>query len=122
MITGSDITGDAAILQGARGMIVGVANIDPHGFVRVYDAAIKGDWEAARAEQERLHALRLITKIASDRIGGFSATLGAFKAAQVLRGIIDHDGLQPPLLTLNDAERSQVKAVLDPQELGRIND
>lgn len=121
VITGSDITGDAAMLQGAHGMIVGVANIDPHGFVRVYDAAMKGDWDTARTEQERLHSLRLITKIASARIGGFSATLGAFKAAQVLRGIIDHDGLQPPLLTLNDAERAQVKTVLDSQELGRIN-
>src|SRR5664280_166481 len=113
VITGSDITGDAAMLQGAHGMIVGVANIDPHGFVRVYDAATKGDWDTARSEQERLHALRRITKIASGRIGGFSATLGAFKAAQVIRGIIDHDGLQPPLLTLNDAERLEVKAVLD---------
>lgn len=121
VITGSDITGDAAMLQGAHGMIVGVANIDPHGFVRVYDAAMKGDWDTARVEQERLHALRRITKIASTRIGGFSATLGAFKAAQVLRGIIDHDGLQPPLLTLNDDERTQVKAVLDDQDLGRIH-
>jgi len=38
----------------------------------------------------------------------------------VLRGIIDHDGLQPPLLTLNDAERAQVKAMLDSYGLGRI--
>jgi 4-hydroxy-tetrahydrodipicolinate synthase len=87
---------------------------------RVYDAAIKGDWQTARTEQERLHALRRITKIASARIGGFSATLGAFKAAQVLRGIIDYDGLQPPLLRLNDAERAQVKAVLDSQNLRPI--
>ncbi|HEX7806347.1 MAG TPA: dihydrodipicolinate synthase family protein [Cellulomonas sp.] len=121
VITGSDITGDAAIFQGAHGRIVGVANIDPHGFVEVYDAAVKGDWETARRVQERLHALRLITKIAGGRIGGFSATLGSFKAAQVLRGIIDHDGLQPPLLPLDDAERAQVKAVLDAQGLGRID-
>jgi dihydrodipicolinate synthase/N-acetylneuraminate lyase len=38
----------------------------------------------------------------------------------VLRGIIDYDGLQPPLLRLNDAERAQVKAVLDSQNLGPI--
>ena len=120
VITGSDITGDAALLQGAHGMIVGVANIDPHGFVRVYDAAHRGDWDTARAEQERLHALRRITKIAGSRLGGFSATLGSFKAAQVLRGIIDHDGLQPPLQPLNDAERAQVAAVLTSQGLGRI--
>jgi len=65
--------------------------------------------------------LRRITKIASGRAGGFSSTLGVFKAAQVLRSIIDHDGLQPPLLTLNDTERLEVNAVLDDQGLGPVN-
>jgi 4-hydroxy-tetrahydrodipicolinate synthase len=120
VITGSDITGDAAILQGAHGLIVGVANIDPHGFVRMYEAAVRGDWTAARTEQERLHALRLIAKIAAGRISGFSATIGAFKAAQVYRGVIDHDLLQPPLQTLNAEERAAVQAVLDGQGLGRV--
>jgi 4-hydroxy-tetrahydrodipicolinate synthase len=121
VITGSDITGDAAILQGAHGMIVGVANIDPHGFVRVYDAATRGDWAAARDEQERLHKLRLIAKIAAGRISGFSATIGAFKAAMVQRGIIDHDILQAPLQQLNDAEKAKVAEVLASQDLGRID-
>jgi len=58
------------MLQGANGMIVGVANVDPHGFVRLYDAAVKGDWDTARSEQERLHVLRLITKIATPGLGG----------------------------------------------------
>lgn len=120
VITGSDITGDAAILQGAHGLIVGVANIDPHGFVEMYDAAVRGDWQAARVVQERLHALRLIAKIAAGRISGFSATIGAFKAAQVYRGIIDHDLLQAPLQSLDDAERAAVHRVLDGQGLGRI--
>ena len=120
VITGSDITGDAAILQGAHGLIVGVANIDPHGFVKVFEAASRGDWAAARIEQERLHKLRLIAKIAAKRISGFSATIGAFKAAMVLRGIIDHDLLQAPLQQINEQEKEQVAAVLASQGLGRI--
>jgi 4-hydroxy-tetrahydrodipicolinate synthase len=120
VITGSDITGDAAILQGAHGLIVGVANIDPHGFVKMYTAAAAGDWETARHEQERLHKLRLIAKIASGRISGFSATIGAFKAAQVQRGIIDHDLLQAPLQSLNSEEKKAVAAVLKSQQLGHI--
>ena len=120
VITGSDITGDAAIYQGAHGMIVGVANIDPQGFVKVYDAATVGDWDTARAEQERLHKLRLIAKIAAKRISPFSATIGAFKAAQVQRGIIDTDLLQAPLQQLNGDERSAVHAVLESQNLGKI--
>lgn len=120
VITGSDITGDAAIFQGAHGMIVGVANIDPHGFVRVYDAAVAGDWDAARAEQERLHKLRLIAKIAAKRISPFSATLGAFKAAQVHRGVIENDLLQAPLQNLNAQEKAAVVAVLERQSLGPV--
>lgn len=120
VITGSDITGDAAIFQGAHGMIVGVANIDPHGFVRVYDAAVAQDWDAARAEQERLHKLRLIAKIAAKRISPFSATLGSFKAAQVHRGIIATDLLQAPLQNLTAAEKAAVVAVLQSQNLGPV--
>jgi 4-hydroxy-tetrahydrodipicolinate synthase len=121
VITGSDITGDAALFQGAHGMIVGVANIDPHGFVRVYDAAVAGDWDAARAEQERLHKLRLIAKIAARRISPFSATIGAFKAAQVYRGIVASDRLQAPLQNLTDEEKSKVVAVLEAQGLGAVD-
>jgi len=120
VITGSDITGDAAILQGAHGLIVGVANIDPHEFVKMYNAASSGDWQTARVEQERLHKLRLIAKIAAGRISGFSATIGAFKAAQVHRGIIDNDLLQPPLQSLNADEKAAVEGVLTRQGLGRI--
>lgn len=120
VITGSDITGDAAIMQGAHGMIVGVANIDPHGFVDVYNYAIKGDWGKARVVQERLHELRLIAKVASKRISGFSATIGAFKEAQVARGIFENADLQPPLQALNDEEKAAVRAVLASQGLGMI--
>lgn len=118
--TGSDITGDAAIFQGAHGLIVGVTNIDPHGFMKMYNAASTGDWKTARVEQERLHKLRLIAKIAGGRVSGFSATIGAFKAAQVHRGVIDNDLLQPLLQSLNAEERSAVVAVVTSQGLGQI--
>lgn len=120
VITGSDITGDIAMMQGAHGMIVGVANIDPHGFVKVYNHAMKGEWDQAKVVQERLHKLRLIAKIATKRISGFSATIGAFKEAQVARGLFDNSDLQPPLQSLNAEEKTAVRAILESQELGRI--
>ena len=120
VITGSDITGDAAMLQGAHGMIVGVSNIDPHGFVQVYNHAIKGEWDQARVVQERLHKLRLIAKIAAKRISGFSATIGAFKEAQVARGLFENADLQPPLQSLDDGEKAAVREVLKSQGLGLI--
>ncbi len=38
VITGSDVIADAAMMQGADGMIVGMGNVDRHGFVRLYQA------------------------------------------------------------------------------------
>ncbi|MBN9325670.1 MAG: hypothetical protein J0I87_01970, partial [Cellulomonas sp.] len=67
-----------------------------------------------------LHKLRLIAKIAAKRISPFSATLGAFKAAQVHRGIIENDLLQAPLQNLNAEEKAAVVAVLERQSLGPV--
>jgi 4-hydroxy-tetrahydrodipicolinate synthase len=120
VLTGSDITGDAAILQGAHGMIVGVGNIDPHGFVRVYDHATAGDWEKARIEQERLHRLRDVARVASTRIGPFSATIAAFKAAMVERAIIRHDALHLPLLPLDDPEKAEIARILARADLAAV--
>jgi 4-hydroxy-tetrahydrodipicolinate synthase len=122
VITGSDITADSAILQGAHGMIVGVANIDPHGFVQLYNHAIKGEWEQARIVQERLHSLRLIAKIAAKRVSGFSATIGAFKEAQVARGLFNNSDLQPPLQSLISEEKIAIRNVLIKQGLGIVEE
>ncbi|MEU6410899.1 dihydrodipicolinate synthase family protein [Microbispora sp. NPDC046933] len=120
VITGSDVTCDSALLQGAAGMIVGMGNVDPHGFVRLYTAAVEGRWTDARAEQDRLARLRYITQVAGDRISGFSATISSFKAALVARGVIGGDTTCDPLLPLNDAERAEVERILTAADLHKI--
>jgi 4-hydroxy-tetrahydrodipicolinate synthase len=112
VITGSDLIADAALFQGADGMIVGMGNIDPHAFVRLYEAYQRGDYDTARAEQVRLRRLRSIITIGYPRIGSFSATIAAFKAAMVERNIIANDTMHAPLLSLTSAEREQVRTVL----------
>lgn len=112
VITGSDLIADAALFQGADGMIVGMGNIDPHAFVRLYDAYRRGDYDTARAEQIRLRRLRSIIMVGYPRVGAFSATIAAFKAAMVERNIIANDTMHAPLLSLTDAEHDQVKAIL----------
>ena len=121
VITGSDLISDAALFQGADGMIVGMGNIDPHAFVRMYAAYRKGDFETARSEQNRLRELRAITTVAVPRIGSFSATIGAFKVAMVQRGIIASDSMHSPLLALTDQEKQQVARILDKLNVGPIN-
>jgi len=98
---------------GAHGVVPGLGNVDPHGYLRLYDAAGNGQWDAVRAEQQRLTRLFTIIEVPdTTRIGPISAALGAFKAALTLRGVIAHAGTLPPLLPLLPAEVDKIAAVM----------
>ena len=86
----------------------GLGNVDPHGYVNLVRSASRGDWEAARREQERLVRLFEIVHVGGSRMGGSSAGLGAFKAALHLRGIIDHPATAMPQTPLNDDEIGRI--------------
>lgn len=108
VLTGSELTVDSALWMGADGVVPGLGNVDPHGYARLFRAAADGDWEAARAEQERLlHLFDLVT-VGGTRMGGSSSALGAFKAALVLRGIIEHPTTAPPQIPLDRDEVARV--------------
>ena len=85
----------------------------PRMLTPLYNAARNGQWDAARAEQQRLTRLFTIIEVPdTTRIGPISAALGAFKAALKLRGVIAHAGTAPPLLPLLPAEVDKVAAVM----------
>lgn len=108
-LTGSETQADLAMLAGAHGIVPGLGNVDPDGYLRLYGYARAGDWSAARREQERLVELFTIINVADrQRVGPISAALGAFKAALVLRGVIERPDTLPPLLPLTAAERQEV--------------
>ncbi|HTU71998.1 MAG TPA: dihydrodipicolinate synthase family protein [Trebonia sp.] len=112
-LTGSETLADLALAAGAHGVVPGLGNVDPHGYVRLYDAARTGQWDAARAEQQRLTRLFTIIEVPDlTRIGPSSAALGAFKAALRLRGVIAHAGTVSPLLPLLPSEITEIAAVL----------
>jgi len=108
VLTGSEVTVDAALWMGADGVVPGLGNVDPHGYVNLVRSASQGDWEAARREQERLVRLFEIVHVGGSRMGGSSAGLGAFKAALHLRGIIDHPATAMPQTPLNDDEIGRI--------------
>ena len=54
IFTGSELTVDCALFFGVDGVVPGIGNVDPAGYVRIYDAMKAGDLAAAKAEQERL--------------------------------------------------------------------
>ncbi|MCW3841762.1 dihydrodipicolinate synthase family protein [Micromonospora yasonensis] len=108
VLTGSELTVDSALWMGADGVVPGLGNVDPHGYARLFRAASDGDWEAARAEQERLLHLFELVNVGRPRMGPGSSALGAFKAALYLRGIIDHPTTAVPQIPLNEDEIARV--------------
>ncbi|MFE9611237.1 dihydrodipicolinate synthase family protein [Streptomyces sp. NPDC006012] len=113
VLTGSELTVDAALLAGADGVVPGLGNVDPAGYVRLYDAARCGDWSLAAKEQERLAALFAMVDVGpEDEMGRSSSALGAFKAALRLLGIVDRGDTAFPQIPLGAAAVAEVGALL----------
>ncbi|GHJ98768.1 dihydrodipicolinate synthase family protein [Streptomyces sp. NPDC003753] len=108
-LTGSELVVDSALALGADGAVPGLANVDPEGYVRLDRLCRAGDWEAARAEQERLCALYGMVGVGDPaRMGVSSSALGAFKAALHLRGVIACPATAEPQVPLTQEEREGV--------------
>lgn len=109
VLTGSELLADTALGFGADGVVPGLGNVDPHGYVALYRAIRTGDRETAADQQRRLAALFEIIDIPDqNRIGFTAAWLASFKAAARLRGWIDDDRCWPPLGELTDTERDAI--------------
>lgn len=114
VLTGSELTVDTSLRMGAHGVVPGLGNVDPHGYVRLYRHCADGEWAAAAAEQERLVELfGLVDAGEATRMGRGSSALGAFKTALRQRGVIDNGLTAPPQIPLNDAEAEQVASRLE---------
>jgi len=109
VLTGSELTVDSALMAGAHGVVPGIGNIDPAGYVRIFDYVAAGDYKAARAEQERLTEMfGLVDVGAPSRMGRGSSALGAFKASLKLLGIIEDGRTAPPQIPLNSDEITSI--------------
>lgn len=113
VFTGSELLVDVALQMGANGSVPGLGNVDPAGYVKIYDAVKSGDLATARSEQERLYRLFSIVFAGLPGEMSFTASaLGAFKSALMLRGIIDTNVTGRPLTRLNDAQVEKVRSGL----------
>jgi 4-hydroxy-tetrahydrodipicolinate synthase len=119
ILTGSETLADVSVAAGAAGVVPGLGNVDPAGFVRLYQAARAGHAAGAAAEQRRLCRLFRIVEVADrGRIGFTAGALGSFKAAMVHLGLIDHPDTWPPLGALSPAEAARVARIVD-EEIDR---
>ena len=112
ILSGSETLAAESLRAGADGLVPGLGNVDPAGYVRIQATAGVDD-AACDAEQQRLRELFAIVAIPTHTpMGGSSRALGAFKAGMRLLGLIDEDRCAPPSVLYDDADRAQVAALL----------
>ncbi|MGC4191121.1 MAG: dihydrodipicolinate synthase family protein [Thermomicrobiales bacterium] len=119
VFTGSELMADIALVLGAAGVVPGLGNVDPAGYVRLYDAFVAGDAAAVRAEQDRLYRLFSIASVAQrPEIGWSAAAWGSFKAALKLRHVITNADPTAPMSPLTGEETARIAAILEEVGLG----
>ncbi|MER8399484.1 dihydrodipicolinate synthase family protein [Mesorhizobium sp. M1348] len=111
-MTGSEILVDSVLAMGAHGVVPGLANVDPHGYVRLWKLMQAGQHAEARVEQERLLKLFEIVWISLGRTSAGTAGVGAFKAAMKSLGIIASNTMARPQRSLNEEETAKIDMIL----------
>lgn len=111
LLTGHEIMVDGMLLLGADGAVPGLANVDPAGYRRLWDAAQAGDWAAAKAEQDRIAELFEIAFVPTGRSGD-AGGIGAFKAAMARLGVMDSAAMPFPLEGLTPADLERIDQIL----------
>ncbi len=111
LLTGHEIVVDGAYLSGADGSVPGLANVEPHGYVRMWKAAEAGDWATVKAEQDKLNELSHIFDVTTG-VQGFGGGVGAFKTALMLMGVYESNQMPRPVKALEGTNVEAIRSVL----------
>lgn len=112
VLTGSETTVDYALLGGAHGCVPGLGNVDPAGYVRLYEAARAGDWVQARREQERLIELFQIVFQGVPDTSPNASGVGGFKSALQLMGVIKHRHMSRPNKVIDTGRLERIRSIV----------
>ena len=104
VLNGRDTLILAALQFGARGAIPASCNIAPDLCVGIYEAFVKGDIEAAKALQSRLHPIRMAMTLGTGN--------SAVKEAMAVLGRPAGPS-RSPLSAFSDEKKAKLKAILD---------
>jgi 4-hydroxy-tetrahydrodipicolinate synthase len=104
VLNGRDTLILAALQFGAQGAIPASCNIAPDLCVGIYETFVKGDTEAAKGLQSRLHPIRMAMTLGTGN--------GAVKEAMALLGRPAGPS-RSPLAPFSDEKRQKLKAILD---------
>lgn len=110
---GSELAVDLGVFIGCVGAVPGLANVDPYGYVQIYNLAMAGRWDEARTHQARLTDLYRSIEIGrSYGLGVDAAAYGAFKTSLLMRGIISSDRTASPQTALPGPARDELERML----------
>ncbi|MBU3738121.1 MAG: dihydrodipicolinate synthase family protein [Rhodoferax sp.] len=112
LFTGSEIVADSALMAGASGCVPGLGNVDPAAYVRLYEAAMRGDAAAARREQDRLIDLFQMVFWSAAELSAGAGGVGSFKVALRHMGLFSHSHMRRPNRPVPDAVQQRIRAHL----------
>lgn len=112
ILTGHEVVVDGMLMLGADGIVPGLANVDPVGYVRLWEAAVARDWAAAVTEQDRLSDLFEIV-FRGVGMSGDAAGVGAFKAALHHLGELPSGLMAAPTRALSASVVSEIATIVD---------
>lgn len=104
VLNGRDTLILAALTFGAQGAIPASANIAPDLCVGIYESFVKGDFEAARALQSRLHPIRMAMSLGTGN--------GAIKEAMAMLGRSAGPN-RSPIAPLGDDKKAKLRSILE---------
>lgn len=111
IFTGTEVVADADYQVGVDGMVPGLGNVDPAGYVRLDRLLREGNWDEARSLQDDL--VNLFTIIDTDpSLVGPAQAIGAFKEALRLRGVISTSATSTPLTLLSNPAKEQIARIV----------
>lgn len=116
IFTGHEIVTDGMLLLGADGIVPGLGNVDPRGYVELWRLAKQKEWNAVLKVQDRLARLFEIV-FQSPTKSNDAAGVGAFKVAMQYLGLIDHAKMAPPVSDLNESSKKKIRKILCDTEL-----
>lgn len=118
LLSGHEVVVDGALLGGADGSVPGLANVDPYGYCKQWQAAQNGDWEEVARIQDHLARLMLMTKRVKSTVG-FGAGVGAFKTALWQMDIFNTNQMREPVQALIGDDVASIHEIL--RENGMID-
>lgn len=116
VLTGHEAVVDGAYLAGAHGVVPGLGNVDPHGYVRMHRAAVSGDFDTMRQEQDRLARLFEIVRAPKGMIGP-AAGVGSFKTALRELGVFSTNTMNEPMQPITGPAVDEIRMILSETDL-----